>query len=299
MAKGLGIGGLIAAVIAIVLPVVGVYLGCVALLIVSIAALFGDRVFAIATVAICAINFYLLSPSVWLAQYGGPGAHAPTLFIFLALFVVAPVVAVELNAVGILAFGSRKILMIIGALVLAPLTLGGCGMAIQGAAMLPGLPIAASSVANHLGVGGTDKDAMANDRAYAAALKATPADVLTQSWSDPDAGGPNREIVLKRVRDNTSANNASRKAYAHTDVLGDKGKWTWSDSASGLSGWVEISYNEEGKQVASHGVSDHGKPLAAWSIVRYTKDGHWVAVAGSGKDPSAESAPKKRTALQD
>jgi hypothetical protein len=187
-------------------------------------------------------------------------------------------------------FVMRKLLAAV-VLSLAPLGLGGCTDPLSGAVFI-GSEIAGGSIAfGGTAFGTPSEDEMAKKMAYNDALKATPSDILTVVWSDPDAGGPNRERVLALVRENASANAAARPAYAHASVIGDTGTWNWSDNASGVSGWVKITYNSEGKQVASHGIALHGQELAARSVLRYTQNGRWVEVAGSGKDVAGAEKP--------
>ena len=70
MAKGLGIAAIIVALLGAFIPVFGFFIGLVALFFAAVAALAGDRVFSIATVAVSTIVFVFLTPSLWVSAIG-------------------------------------------------------------------------------------------------------------------------------------------------------------------------------------------------------------------------------------
>jgi FHA domain len=101
MAKGLGIAGLVLAIVAIFTPVVSLFVTLIAMVLVSVAALFGDRVFAVAAVTIGAVNTFFLSPLTLVAMVGEAGGHGSYYLLIIALvFLVSPIVAIVLNASG-------------------------------------------------------------------------------------------------------------------------------------------------------------------------------------------------------
>lgn len=65
---GLGIAGLLIAIIGAFMPVIGLYVGWFALLVVSIAALMGERGLTIATIILSALAFLFLTPSLWIGE---------------------------------------------------------------------------------------------------------------------------------------------------------------------------------------------------------------------------------------
>ena len=70
MNKGFGIAALVIAIIAIFIPVVGIFFSGAGLILAAIAALAGDRAFAVATLLIAGVNTFFMSPSVWAALAG-------------------------------------------------------------------------------------------------------------------------------------------------------------------------------------------------------------------------------------
>src|SRR5262245_32489584 len=99
MAKGFGIAALVFALLAIPLPF-GFVLSAIAMICAAIAALAGDRGFAIASLVIAAVNTFVLSPTTYMFLHGGdPGARA--FFVTLVLiFGALPIVAIVLNSSG-------------------------------------------------------------------------------------------------------------------------------------------------------------------------------------------------------
>lgn len=101
MNKGFGIAALVLAILAIFVPVAGIVLSGLALLLAAVAALAGDRAFAIATPLIAGVNTFLLSPSVWMALKGSEQGGGQTgMVIVILAFLAAPFVAIALNASG-------------------------------------------------------------------------------------------------------------------------------------------------------------------------------------------------------
>lgn len=98
MDKGLGIAGLVFAIIALFFPF-GIVLSAVAILLTSIAALAGDRPFTIATLAIAAVNTFLLSPSTWIFM------QEPAFVLGVIVAAALPIVAIALNASGTVKLG--------------------------------------------------------------------------------------------------------------------------------------------------------------------------------------------------
>lgn len=103
MAKGFGIAALVVAIIAIFVPFYGIHLSGIALILAALAALAGDRAFAVATPIIAAANAYFLTPALWLAMKGleQSGGSSGLLLLILA-FLAAPFVAIALNASGVI-----------------------------------------------------------------------------------------------------------------------------------------------------------------------------------------------------
>lgn len=118
--KGLAIGALALSIFGAVAPVVGLYIGWIALLLACGAALFGDRGFTIATVIISLVAFAFLTPSLWitegLAQIGNAAARsqgAPTImnpFVVVSLvLLVAPLLCIFLNSSGRVVLGRGSV----------------------------------------------------------------------------------------------------------------------------------------------------------------------------------------------
>jgi hypothetical protein len=102
MRTGFGITGLIIAIAAIFAPYgINFIVGAIALLLVSIAALAGERVFATVTALLSAANLFLFSP-VTLAAVLNTQKEVGLLTGILA-FIALPFIAMALNASGKLA----------------------------------------------------------------------------------------------------------------------------------------------------------------------------------------------------
>lgn len=106
--KGIGIAGLIVSLIAIPVPVFGIWIMIAALVLVSVGALFGDKTFTIATVVISATNTLLFSPLILVAIFGSPDQEGSS---FLATVVIVslllPIMAMILQATGKVVLGKR------------------------------------------------------------------------------------------------------------------------------------------------------------------------------------------------
>ncbi len=61
MAKGFGIGALVCAIIALFVPIYGLYVSAIAMALATLASLNGDRVFATATATVAAVNTLFLN----------------------------------------------------------------------------------------------------------------------------------------------------------------------------------------------------------------------------------------------
>ena len=104
MGKGLGIAGLVFAIIGIFVPVAGIFIAWLGLILVVFAALAGEVGFTVATIAISLVNFVVLSPSLWIATAGanlntGPGSPNIVVIICVVLL-VAPIVGFILRKTG-------------------------------------------------------------------------------------------------------------------------------------------------------------------------------------------------------
>jgi dolichol kinase len=102
MAKGFGIAALVVAIVAIIVPLYGLFLSAGAVVLSVIAALAGDRIFATATPIIAGVNTLFLSPLMWmLIRDKNSAGNGVGVFYFLVIvFFVAPFVAMFLNSRG-------------------------------------------------------------------------------------------------------------------------------------------------------------------------------------------------------
>jgi len=96
-ATGLSVAGFVVLIISVLIPYYGLYIGALALAIVSVGAFMGDRLFTILTVVVSAVKVWFLSPTfalltssysdgVAMFQIFAIGAHIVPL---IALFVGA------------------------------------------------------------------------------------------------------------------------------------------------------------------------------------------------------------------
>ncbi|MEL6920995.1 MAG: hypothetical protein AAFO77_08195 [Pseudomonadota bacterium] len=101
MGKGLGIAALVLMLISFPIPIVGTWIGYLALVVAALAVLVGNKPYAIATVVIGAIKMYFLSPGLMASMYypfaAAEGVDVPLenyLFLFLTtFFAVLPLLA--------------------------------------------------------------------------------------------------------------------------------------------------------------------------------------------------------------
>jgi hypothetical protein len=100
MEKGFGIAGLVIAIVAIFIPVAGIFVSAVALVLVGIGALAGDRIFTTATAMIAIVNTMFLSPSLWIILQTKSDQEQRFYVILTMLFVAFPFAAMALNAAG-------------------------------------------------------------------------------------------------------------------------------------------------------------------------------------------------------
>ena len=114
MIKGLGIASLVIAVIAIFIPLVGIWMAFFALGLVTFSALLGDRSIPVAVSLISFVNFYFLTPSLWFNnELAKTGNVTLGIFFFpwsgVCLFMAAlPLIAIALNANGIKVIQKKK-----------------------------------------------------------------------------------------------------------------------------------------------------------------------------------------------
>lgn len=99
MASGLGIAGLILGIFGLVIPLLGWFLSIIALGCVTVAALFGNRGFAIATVVISAVAF-MMTPTLWIDAANANGNGNPfanessgSLVTISVVMLAAPIIA--------------------------------------------------------------------------------------------------------------------------------------------------------------------------------------------------------------
>ena len=110
MRQGFGIAGLVIVFFAMIafFPI-NLVLSAVAILCAVVAALAGDRIFAVITALAAGGNVFILSPLTVAAMMGegmGQGT-AGVLFVVLA-FIAAPFIAIWLNASGKIALGEKS-----------------------------------------------------------------------------------------------------------------------------------------------------------------------------------------------
>ena len=110
MAKGMGTAALVAAIVAIVVPLYGLYISAFAIVLSVGAALAGDRIFATATTVIAGANSFFLSPFMWMLirNKGNVESNVRSFSILIAVFLVAPFVAMFLNSRGIFVIQSAR-----------------------------------------------------------------------------------------------------------------------------------------------------------------------------------------------
>ena len=100
---GIGLAALLVALVGAFVPVIGLIIGWVALALAALAALCGDKGFAIATIIVSGAVFLFLTPSLWLDT--AVGNHNPTGNGYLMLttsiaLLAAPIIAMFLYSSG-------------------------------------------------------------------------------------------------------------------------------------------------------------------------------------------------------
>jgi hypothetical protein len=109
MGKGLGIAGLVISIIAIFIPIGGIFIGWAALLFVTVAAIAGEVTLTIAVVAISAVDYLFCSPWLWIATAGAhfnENISSPNLLLWsTGIMIVAPIVGLIARRIGV--FGGR------------------------------------------------------------------------------------------------------------------------------------------------------------------------------------------------
>jgi hypothetical protein len=106
MSKGVGIAALVLAILAIFIPLYGLFISVIASVCAVISALAGDRIFAIAAPVITAANLLFLSPSFWYIQNNS--SDKTVNYVVLGVLVGAPFVAMYLCQNGKLRIGSKN-----------------------------------------------------------------------------------------------------------------------------------------------------------------------------------------------
>jgi hypothetical protein len=100
MGKGFGIAALVVVILAMFVPIFGIFVSGIAILLAVIAALGGDRAFATATPIIGGLNTFFFSPSTWMMMGGQTDAERTTFVLVILLAIAAPFIAMILNATG-------------------------------------------------------------------------------------------------------------------------------------------------------------------------------------------------------
>ena len=104
--KGLSTAGLVMAIIGAFIPLIGLYIGWAALGLATLGALAGNKGMTIAVVAVSAMVFLFLTPSLWLEAfahsegYREASGRAPVLKIGTLIMLAAPLVAMFLHKPG-------------------------------------------------------------------------------------------------------------------------------------------------------------------------------------------------------
>jgi hypothetical protein len=107
MRLGLGLGGLFIALVAIIMPLnIGLFVSALALVLAAVAALAGERVCAILVPIVAATNLFLLSPITLAWLTSSSPANGGYLWPFIIVFLIAPVAAVIVNAMGFYAINA-------------------------------------------------------------------------------------------------------------------------------------------------------------------------------------------------
>ncbi|MCC5997164.1 MAG: hypothetical protein JJU18_12440 [Oceanicaulis sp.] len=96
---GFGIAGLVVGILAVFVPVVGIYVSALALLLCSIGAFMGERAFTIAVVAITFVKTFFLSPSfAVLRAFEADTYEFPILTLAVVIAIFAPIAAMFIGS---------------------------------------------------------------------------------------------------------------------------------------------------------------------------------------------------------
>jgi len=99
MANGFGIAALVFAILAIFIPF-GIVISAIAIVLAIVAALAGDKMFAIATAVIALVNTLFLSPSTWIVLSGSDPNASGILKVLIFVVCLLPIGAILLRASG-------------------------------------------------------------------------------------------------------------------------------------------------------------------------------------------------------
>lgn len=108
IAMGFGIAALVIAILALSVPIVGVFVSALATVLAVVAALAGDRIFATATPLIAFVNTMFLSPSTWIFLGGNDPSAKSFMTAMIVVVAALPFIAMVLNATGKIVIGAKK-----------------------------------------------------------------------------------------------------------------------------------------------------------------------------------------------
>ena len=103
---GFGVAALVLVTLGAIMPVVGLFICWIALGLATMSALAGSKGWPIAVVAIAAVAFWFLTPSLWVealahgAGYGEATGNVPLLRIVSVVMLGAPIVGLFLGGAG-------------------------------------------------------------------------------------------------------------------------------------------------------------------------------------------------------
>ena len=92
MGKGIGIAALVIILISFVVPIVGTFVAYFALIIATVSALAGEKVFSIATAVIAGVKMFFLSPLLMGMMYASDGV--PGALLLTSALTAAPIACV-------------------------------------------------------------------------------------------------------------------------------------------------------------------------------------------------------------
>jgi hypothetical protein len=103
MSKGLGIAALIIVILAIFAPLnYGLYISGIGLALAAAGALAGDKIFAVATPLVAAVNVFFLSPIMYALL-----KDQTSFWVLTIAFLAAPFAGIALNSAGLLTIGKQ------------------------------------------------------------------------------------------------------------------------------------------------------------------------------------------------